>query len=207
MSKKEKDTAIGQQPELREIPFCKPARVGNYKIWRSRYKMTIVPTEEQRKKVKQESGGTKKAVSKSYDIEQINISLLDGSWQIKIPATFEMFSLIRDLFAEHTDAADDVRAGQLSAIVGNMFYSSCISNGFFHHAITMLATIYTNPDILSEDNIYHESFMKDVELTKTRFLEWRKEYDENIRANEPTEEEMENDQVAEEMLDELSKEE
>lgn len=190
--------------KINEIPFIKPARVGNFKVWREKFRMSIQPTDEQRKKVLEESHGKKKAVTQSFFIEQINVSSLDGSWKIKIPATFEMFAMIRDLFAEHADG-NKVRTAQLSAIFGNMMYVSCVANGYFQQAITYIAEIYANPKILDKKNGSHKAFMGNVKKLVDGFLTWRKEYEKHVAVNEPTEEEMRNDQTAEEMLDELEK--
>lgn len=187
MEKKSK--VVSMQPphaKVQEIPFGKPARIGNFKVWR-----------------------TKKELGKGKDkveVEQINISTLDESWQIKIPATFEMFGLIRSLFAEHTNNFTDKRTGQLATIFGNFLYASCIPNGYFQRAINLCATIYSNPTLLKEEDENHENLMKDVQGLIAGFLEWRKEYDKQMAENEPTEADMKSDQVAEEMLEELNKE-
>ena len=167
-----------------EIPFVKPARIGNFKVWRS--KSTI--------------GNGKSKVN----VEQINISTLDEIWQVKIPATFEMFSLIRDLFAEHTSGITDQREAQLSSIFGNMLYASCIANGYFHRAINICATIYANPNLLKEDDENHENIINDVKALIDGFLEWREKYDKHLSENKPSDEDLSGDQIAEEILDELS---
>ena len=181
----------------REIPFVKPARVGNFKVWRSKMKLTVEPTDEQRKQVVEKSGGRKKAVSRSIDIEQINVSILDGTWHIKIPSTYEMFGMIRDLYTEGMDA-------RLMTIFGNMMYASCVANGYFQQGINFCAQVYANPSLLSEGNDGHDELMKNVDALIKGFLEWRKSYDAHVAENEPTEEEMKADQVAEEMIDKLS---
>jgi len=173
-----------------EIPFGKPARVGNYKVWRA-----------------------KKVVGKGKDkveIDQINISTLDESWQIKIPATFDMYGMIRELFTQMYSKPDgggvsmlDRRAGQLTTLFGNMLYASCIANGYFQQAINMCATLYANPDLLKEEDKNHDVFMKDVKALVQGFLAWRKDYDAHVASNKPTEEDVHQEQVAEEMLDEL----
>ena len=165
----------------REIPFGRPARVGNFKIWRSR---------------KMFGRGKNK-----IPVEQINVSTLDEEWQIKIPATFEIFAMIRDLFADNTEQ----RTAQLSTILGNMLYASCIPNGYYQRAINLCATIYANPNLLNDDDERHEDMMNNVRALVAGFLEWRKQYDKHVAENEPTEEEIKNDEVAEEMLEQVDK--
>ena len=40
------------ETKIKEIPFIKPARVGNFKVWREKFRMSVQPTDEQRKKVR-----------------------------------------------------------------------------------------------------------------------------------------------------------
>ncbi len=186
-----------KKTEKMEIPFVKPARVGNFKVWRSKMKLTVEPTDEQRKQVLEKSGGRKKAVSRSIDIEQINVSILDGTWHIKIPSTYEMFGMIRDLYGEGMTA-------RLQTIFGNMMYASCVANGYFQQAVNFCAQIYANPSLLSEDDEGHDELMKNVDALIKGFQEWRKAYDAKVAESEPTEEDMKEDQVAEDMIDKLS---
>lgn len=193
MSKKSKTVAM-QSPHTKrlEIPLGKPARVGNYKVWRT----------------KKELGRGKDKV----EIDQINISTLDESWQVKIPATFDMYGMIRELFAQMCDTPDpsgvsllNQRAGQLTTIFGNMLYASCIANGYFQQAVNLCATLYANPDLLKEEDKNHEKILKDVKALVQGFLAWRKDYDAHVAANSPSEEDLQQEQVAEEMLDELER--
>ena len=160
----------------REIPFGKPARVGNFKVWRS-----------------------KKLIGKKRnknEIEQINVSTLDGEWQVKIPSTTGMFSMLTGLFSRGDD-------GRLSHLFTNMFGATVTANGYYHHGLSMLNIIYTNPRFLDEGTKDYEDLLSDVEKLKKGFLEWRKEYDKMVAANEPTEEEMENDQAIDDILEEI----
>ena len=114
-----------------------------------------------------------------------------------------MFSLIRDLFAEHTNSVTDQRTAQLSSIFGNMLYASCIANGYFHRAINICASIYANPNLLKEEDENHESVIQDLKALASGFLAWREEYDKHVAENKPTDDELINDQKAEEILNEL----
>ena len=64
--------------ETRERPFIKAVRLGNFKLWRT-------------KKV-YKSGKDKS------EIETLNISDLDGGWQVKIPATVHTYKLFREMY-------------------------------------------------------------------------------------------------------------
>ena len=175
-----------KQSEL-EIPFVKPARIGNFKLWRSKKSLGI---------------GRNK-----YEIEQINISNLDVTWQLKIPATFQIFGLIGEIYkAYKMDSGDGHAEGQLATLFGNMLYASAIGNGYFHRGLNMLATVYANPGLLEKKDESHKGFMKDVNELVEKFLEWRKEYDRHAASVAPTDEELRQAQVADEMLEEIERE-
>ena len=182
---------IGMEKEdkKKEIPFGKPARVGNYKLWRSRCRMTVTPTGEDKEMVLKEPGGKRKAVSRTYDIEQINVSSLDGTWQVKIPVTFDMFGMVRDLFAGG-------EYGRLATIFANMMYSSVIANGYFHEALRRIVVCYANPSVLEEGSDDFKSLKEDARNLIKDFLEWRRMYDRKMKELEPTEEDMTHDDIA-----------
>lgn len=165
--------------ERRVIPFVRPARVGNYKIWRS--------------KVISGKGKDKLA------IEQVCVSDLEGVWQVKIPATFSMFTAISDMYA------DEKMVSALSTIVTNMLGVTSVTNGYFHRAVQMIIAVYSDPDLL-RDKKRRKGFMKEAKKLAEDFLEWRKAYEENERKNAPTEEDERNEEVLEEMLEEIDKE-
>ena len=184
-NKAKKDAADSQHTDFNKIPIGKPAYIGNFKVWR-----------------------TKKIFGKGKDklgIEQINISTLDDSWQVKIPATFDMFGILSMLFADYSRDNSDLREGQLATFFGNMFYVSCIGNGYFQRAVNICATLYANPTLLTEEDENHKSLMKDVNGLISDFLHWKEEYDRKMKENEPTEQDWKNDQTAEEMMETLNK--
>lgn len=194
MEKKNKTVAVktqtteknGAQTKKNEIPLGKPARVGNFKLWRSKLSF----------------GKGKEKV----DIEQINISNLDCTWQVKIPATFEMFSMIKYLFAERKDdTITDKSMSTLHTFFSNMLYASVVDNGFFQQALNLCAMVYANPSLLKEDDKNHEGLMNEVKSLVSQFLAWRAEYEKRMEANAPSEEEMKQAEVAGEMRDELER--
>lgn len=162
--------------DKRKIPFVKPARVGNYKIWRTKV-----------------AAGTGKD---KMLIEQICVSDLEGLWQTKVPATSEAFAMLSELYA------DESNDGALSSILTNMLAMSSIYNGYFHRAVQMCLSVYFNPDLLRKRK-ERKSLIKEVKRLSDEFLEWRQMYDADIKLNEPTEEQERSDEVLEEMLEEL----
>lgn len=179
MIKDMKGNDVAEQPqptEKKEIPFGKPARVGNFKIWRGR-------------KITGRGNG-------KMSIDQINISSLDGEWQVKIPSTVGMFAMIRSLFA-------DGDVGNLDVFFQNMMYASLVPNGYFHRAINMISMIYAYPNVLDENDKQHEMLVNNAKALIKGFLEWRKTYDEHTAANEPTDEDIRNENMAEDVLKEV----
>lgn len=162
--------------ERRVIPFVRPARVGNYKIWRS--------------KVIAGKGKDKLA------IEQVCISDLEGLWQVKIPATSDMFAAISEMYA------DEKMVSALSTIVTNMLGVTSVTNGYFHRAVQMCSAVYFNPDLLRKKK-ERKDIAKEAKRLIEDFLEWRDVYDAQVKENAPTEEQERSDEVLEEMLDEI----
>lgn len=185
---------MGNAYKEREIPFVKPVRVGNYKLWRSKCRMTVTPTDEDKEKVFKESGGKKKAVSKTYDIEQVNVSTLDGTWQVKVPATWDMFGMIGELYSSGED-------GRLAVLFSNMMYASVVANGYFHEALRLVVTAYADPSVLEEGCRGNEELKGNARKLIKAFLEWRRMYDDKMKGLEPTEEDMKQDDIAEQAMD------
>lgn len=204
MSNKAKEVAIqSQQTEQSAIPFGKPARIGNFKIWKSKFELVSDPTEEQRKKVAEESGGKKKAIRQKVTIDCINVSILDGSWMVRIPQTFEQFAMLSLAYSwSLSDDKDEQVKGTdyLRTAISNMYYVSCICNGFFHHGVEMVTSAYADPDLLKE-NERGVAFLKDAKQTIERFLEWRKGYDELVKAGEPSDRELHQEEIAEKAME------
>lgn len=194
---------------LSTIPFGKPARIGNFKIWKSKFELVSNPTEDQRKKFAEESKGKKKAARQKVTIDCINVSILDGSWTVRIPQTFEQFAMISLAYSWSLSEDKDEQVKGLDYLrtaISNMYYVSCICNGFFHHGVEMVTSAYVDPELLKE-NERHEAFQKDVKLTIERFLEWRKGYDKLVEAGEPSDIELHQDEIAEQAMDILANEE
>lgn len=164
--------------ETRKIPFIKPARVGNYKIWRTRTTL---------------GKGKDK-----YDVEQICVSDLEGVWQVRIPETNAMFAAISGLYA------DESLTPSLSTIFANLLMVSSIPNGYFHRAVQMCSALYFNPDLLRKKK-ERKDLVKEARKLVEDFLEWRDVCDAQVKENAPTEEQERQDEVLEEMLEEVEK--
>lgn len=166
--------------EPRKIPYGKPAQFGNYRIWRSKYPV---------------------GKGKGKDlIDQINVGNLDGTWQVKIPATFEMYAILTELYA------DEGKQEILAEYVNNMAFVTITGNGYFQRAVELVAIAYANPSLLTKKDKQHKAFVKNAEALIKAFLDWRKVYDERVKLDEPTEQDDKQDEIAGQMLDELAKE-
>ena len=210
MNNKAKEVAMtSQHTGHGKIPYGKPERIGNFKIWKSKFELVSDPTEEQRKKVVEESRGKKKAVRQKVTIDCINVSILDGSWTVRIPQTFEQFAMLSLAYSWSLSEDKDEQVkgtDYLRTAISNMYYVSCICNGFYHHGVEMVTSAYVDPDLLKE-NERGVAFLKDVKQTIERFLEWRKGYDAMVDAGEPSDRELHQDEIAEQAMDILANEE
>lgn len=160
----------------RKIPFVKPARVGNFKIWRT--KTTIGKGKDK------------------YEVEQICVSDLEGFWQVRIPSTNGMFAAIAGLYA------DESLSPSLSTVFTNMLIVSTIPNGYFHRAVQMCSALYFNPDLLREKK-ERKDLVKEVRRLVEDFLDWSKVAEVQAKSNAPTDEDERNEETLEQMLDEI----
>ena len=170
------------------IPFGRPTRVGNFRLWKSAYVVG-------------------KGKSKTC-VECINVSNLDGTWLIRIPQNFEMFGMLTIAYQwSKSEDAEERRRGEgfIRTAFSNMAYVSMICNGFFHHGVEMVTAAYANPSLL-QDTDDGKKFLLDVKDTVERFLVWRNEYNKHVAENEPTEQDLHLEEIAEEAMKILSDE-
>lgn len=175
-----------EQDKNKTIPFIKPVRVGNFKLWRS--KTSIGKGKDK------------------MDIEAINVSNLDGTWSVRIPATFEMFGMVVEAYQWYnSDNPDEKKRGEdyIFTIFSNMMYVSSVCNSFYHRGVQMVSTVYAYPDVLRDKKKF-KSLKKEAEGTIKRFLEWRKDYDKYLESLEPTEKELMQDEIAEKAMNILN---
>lgn len=189
-----------------KIPFGKAARIGNFKIWRSRVEQQFTPqlSEEQKEMIKEGKARPKK---QKADIEAINVSNLDGTWMIRIPQTYEMFGMITCCYqwSQSRNPEDRERGVSfLSTALSNMIFCSTICNGFYHQALKMIATAYAHPSLLS-DKKQRKDFDKEAKDLIKRFLDWRVEYERHLNEQELSDKELERDAKADAMREELAK--
>lgn len=166
--------------DKRKIPFIKPARVGNYKVWRT--KATVGKGKDK------------------YEVEQICVSDLEGVWQVRIPSTNGMFAAVSGLYE------DEGLAPSLATIFTNMLMATTIPNGYFHRAVQICTSVYFNPDLLRNKK-QRKGLIKEADALVKDFLDWRSLAESQIQSNAPTEEDERSDEVLEEMLQEIDQQE
>lgn len=174
------------------IPFGKPARIGNFKIWKSKF---TFDKDADGKKIKPQIVG-----------DCINVSILEESWMVRIPQTSEMFGMLTVAYQwSKSDNAEERKRGRdfLRTAMSNIFYVSSICNGFYHHGVEMLTSAYADPSVL-RDTENGRAFIEDVKDTVSRFLSWREEFDKHVSASEPTEQDIRQEELAEKAADILS---
>lgn len=172
-----------------KIPYVRAARVGNFKIWRTRMPASI-PSEGK---------------SRRQDIECLCVSSLDGTWRVQIPASFEMYAVLNALYDDYSSDVDEVHSRAddvLSTILSNMMYATIIGNGYYHQALLMVSTVYAHPSYLSDGDEHYKALCESYAKLRDGFTSWRKEYD----SKTPVSDDVEGD-TAEKVADFVAKEE
>lgn len=193
--------------EQRKIPFVRPVRVGNYKLWRTNLTLG---------KDKEKTG-----------IEQLCVSNLDGTWSVRLPSTSMMYATVTQAYL--AGDADEF----LGMVFANMQNVCLINNEYLHDGFSILREMMVFPYLfLSEKEMvkrmrqgYADAGFDKKSASRhiDKMCEYRKRlYDlihvkvtelvgdfelqsEKRRAAEDeAQEAMERDAVAEQMLDEIS---
>lgn len=184
------------------IPFGKAVRVGNYKVWRSR----------------------------SREMEQVNVSNLDGTWTVKIPQSAAMFGTITQAFVT-TD--ENLRDQFLGMIFTNMQNVCLVNSESLHDAFFFLTEMMSFPYLLLPEKemekrmadgmkalgvekkaikehiakmvTYRRSLYELIELKKKRFIEEYERQQSERRSGEDEElKRLEQDEIAGQALDILN---
>lgn len=133
------------------IPFSKPARIGNYKIWRSRYSV--------------------KDGKEKMDVECVNVSNLDGAWMVRIPSTSQMFGFVCDQYAT---VDTDTRDKFLCMVFQNMMNICLTPSPALHDALFFLTEMMAFPYLLLSEKEMMERMkkgMKELGFDKKRIDE------------------------------------
>ena len=184
------------------IPFGKAVRVGNYKVWRSR----------------------------SREMEQVNVSNLDGTWVVKIPQSAAMFGTIMQAFVT-TD--ENLRDQFLGMIFTNMQNVCLVNSESLHDAFFFLTEMMSFPYLLLPEKemekrmadgmkalgvekkaikehiakmvTYRRSLYELIELKKKRFIEeYERQQSERRVGEDDAMKRLEQDEIAGQALDILN---
>ena len=166
-----------KEKEIRPIPFGKAARVGNFKIWRSSFLHVEEPTEEQRQKVREESGGRRRAVNRKTSVECINVSTLSGFWSVKIPQFYSMFGTITVAYGEGDERGEEF----LKMLFGNMLTVSTLNNEYVHDAFMFLLEMMKTPYLLLSEKEMEKRMRKGFEESGIKDKEKCDSYIDNMR--------------------------
>lgn len=109
----------------KEIPFGKAVRLGNFKLWRSKF---VIGT------------GAEKT-----EISCVCVSNLDGSWMTRIPSTSNMYGVI---VGSYNTADADMREKFLGMIIGNIYNVSLTPSEVLHDAFFFLQEMLRFPYLL-----------------------------------------------------------
>lgn len=130
------------------IPFIKPARVGNFKVWRSRHVL--------------------KSGKEKSDVECVCVSNIDGSWLVRIPSTMNMFGTVVNGYAT---VDEQMRENFLGMLFTNMYNISTHSSEALHDAFFILSEMLTFPYLLLSEKEMKERIekgMKELGVEKSR---------------------------------------
>lgn len=112
-----------KEKKLREIPFGKPAIIGNFKMYRTRV-----------------------SVDKKKTIQAIVIANLDGTWKVQIPETYLMFRALTDLYSTKNKMDFDI----LFSFITNFNFCTSISHGHFQDFLILAVYGYMHPEVLAK---------------------------------------------------------
>ena len=154
-----------KEKKPREIPFGKPARIQNFKMWRTHVK-----------------------VGKKETIEAIVISNADDTWKVQIPQTFLMFRALTDLYG--TEDLKDFNI--LFSFITNFQFCTQISHGNFQNFLILAVYGYMHPEVLEKgyepENkkfLSYDEFMHRIKLSVESYKEFvAAEQKEKERQNE-----------------------
>ena len=108
-----------------KIPFKKAVRIGNFKLWRSKFPL--------------------KTGKESMDVDCINVSNLDGSWMVRIPSTMSIYGLICQSY-DTTDS--EMREQFLGMLFTNQYNICTCGSEALHDSLFFLTEMLTFPYLL-----------------------------------------------------------
>lgn len=193
-----------------EIPYNRAVRVGNFKLWRSKYVVA--------------SGKEKTS------IDCLHISNLDGSWMTRIPATSGMYGFF---LSQYATFEEELRDNVLGMIMTNQLNVCLTPSPALHDALFFLTEMMSFPyNLLPEkemvkrmkDNMkklgvdkkqadehiskmveYRKQLYELIERKKAAFIEdYERQQSERWAKEGEAQKQLEQDDTAEQMLEVLN---
>ena len=193
-----------------EIPYNRAVRVGNFKLWRSKYVVA--------------SGKEKTSV------DCLHVSSLDGAWMTRIPATSGMYGFF---LSQYATVDENLRENILGMLLTNMLNICLTPSVALHDALFFLTEMMTFPYNLlpekemvkrmkenmkklgvdkkqAEDHInkmveYRKQLYELIERKKSAFIEeYERQQEERWAKEDEAQKQLEQDDTAEQMLEVLN---
>ena len=141
--------------EERKIPYVGFARVGNFKLWKSRVK------------------------DRKSDV--LHISDMDGTWGVKVPQSYLAFPMIEEAYKEGNDEYLHTVISNMNFVcaIGNGFYQRGVA--MVGHAY--LKPELLREDYKPEQGPGHADMMDEAKKISEGFLKWYEDVQKMERAN------------------------
>lgn len=109
----------------------------------------------------------------------IEVSNLECTWMVRIPAHFEMYGMLNRLLQDKDDSKKSVSENAkewLKMFFMNFQNATSIPNGYFQQALVMLTGVYIRPEMLKSSFFgVGRKFYSDVKRLRLAFLKWADE--------------------------------
>ena len=168
-----------------QIPYVKPVRIGNFKMWRSRYRI---------------DKGDKTG------LDCINVSTMDGAWMVRVPSTSAMYATFTSAW---NTADEDIRQQFLGMLTTNMYNISSINSEALHDAFFFLQEEIGGDKDKFEKHIekmceYRRKLYELIEQKKARFIaEYERQIAERRAKEEDADKQLRQDEIAEQAMEML----
>lgn len=136
---------------------------------------------------------------KRSGVPVVEVSNLEKTWMVRIPADYQMYGMLNRLMldAEDDDNAVSERASDwLYMYFVNWQNATGIPCGHFQKAIVMLSAAYADPSLLKTSIFGSNKFLREADALRKEFLDWAKDRDGLLKRFEK---ETENDGLADEV--------
>ena len=134
---KAKTVAMEQPPKKRPMNEGEWYSVGHFKLKKVRL---IVDDQNHSRELLPSAKMTQKFLekNKSFLINAVKISDHEEFWQLRIPSTFDAYSIITSLYESGDQQSDDI----LQTLLCNFANATTVMDGLFHNLLLNVGSIY-----------------------------------------------------------------